>query len=156
MKVSKFPLTKIALSFILGILIAYNCKISLSISIIVMAFQVILLFVFYYFSKNQKKINLVFSIHTYAMSFVLGIITLLFHTESSQKSHYTHHPKAFLKRRHLDPFAEREKQRRRDDVHRDADRGTLRIVVALNVISDEPVGCIAQQDDEQNDEQHAA
>lgn len=36
-----------------------------------------------------------FGISTYSISFFIGIITLLFHTESLHKSHYTHCKKAF-------------------------------------------------------------
>lgn len=95
MKVLQFPLTKITISFIFGILAAYNWPISISISIVIMFIQIILLFVFYYLSKKNNKINLVFSIHTYLISFVLGITVLLFHTESLQKSNYIHNKKAF-------------------------------------------------------------
>ncbi|MEO7977815.1 ComEC/Rec2 family competence protein [Flavobacterium sp.] len=100
MKVLEFPLTKITISFILGILVAYNWQISINISIIVLAVQIVLLLVFYYLSKKQKKINLIFSIHTYVISFFLGLTTLLFHTESLQQSNYIHNKKAF-KEAHL-------------------------------------------------------
>lgn len=95
MKVLDFPLTKITLWFIFGILFSYYCQ--PAITIIVFAFIVgLIAFVTVYFTirKNKKAIPF-FGMTTYYISFFIGSLTLISHTESLQNSHYTHCKKAF-------------------------------------------------------------
>ncbi|WP_264526137.1 ComEC/Rec2 family competence protein [Flavobacterium sp. N502536] len=95
MKVLDFPLTKITLWFICGILVSYYG---------VPTFQVVVsgfligfsLFLLVYFSIiKHKKLSILFGISTYWVSFFMGAATLLFHTEWLQKSNYTHNREAF-------------------------------------------------------------
>ncbi|MDR7208291.1 ComEC/Rec2 family competence protein [Flavobacterium piscis] len=95
MKVLQFPLTKITISFIIGILVSYCWQISIAVTIVAIAVQIIALIIFYHLSRKNKKINLFFGILTYFIFFFLGIMTLLFHTESLYKSNYIHSKSAF-------------------------------------------------------------
>lgn len=94
MKVLDFPLTKITFSFIIGIIISYYFQ--PEIFIVLTALTVtITLFLITFFSYKKNKIF--FGILSCFFSFFIGIITLLFHTESLQKTNYIHFEKAFEK-----------------------------------------------------------
>lgn len=94
MKVLDFPLTKITISFIIGIIISYYFQPEILIVIIALTVT-IFLFLIAFFSYKKNKVF--FGILSCFFSFFIGIITLLFHTESLQKTNYTHFEKAFEK-----------------------------------------------------------
>jgi competence protein ComEC len=95
MKVLDFPLTKITIWFLFGILFCYYCKPSLHIAISVFIVAIILFTILYFLIKRSKRFTTFFGINTYFISFVIGILTLLLHTNSLQKSNYIHCKKAF-------------------------------------------------------------
>jgi competence protein ComEC len=93
-KVLDFPLTKITISFIIGILVSYYFPPGFFIGFTSLI-SIIICFLIAFFSF--KKSNFLFGILSYLFSFFIGITTLLFHTESLQKTNYTHFEKAFEK-----------------------------------------------------------
>ena len=95
MKVLDFPLTKITIWFLFGILFYYYCKPSLDIAISVFIVAIIVFTILYFLIKRNKRFTTFFGINTYFISFVIGILTLLLHTNSLQKSNYIHCKKAF-------------------------------------------------------------
>lgn len=95
MKVLDFPLTKITIWFLFGILFCYYCKPSLGIAISVFIVAIIVFTILYFLIKRNKRFTTSFGINTYFISFVIGILTLLLHTNSLQKSNYIHCKKAF-------------------------------------------------------------
>lgn len=95
MKVLDFPLTKITIWFLFGILFCYYCKPSLDIAISVFIVAIIVFTILYFLIKRNKRFTTFFGINTYFISFVIGILTLLIHTNSLQKSSYIHCKKAF-------------------------------------------------------------
>ncbi|WP_163408990.1 ComEC/Rec2 family competence protein [Flavobacterium ajazii] len=95
MKVLNFPLTKITICFIIGILAAYYIEPGLFFINSAVVTVLLLFIAFYFLSRNQKKFVLFFSLNTYLLSFFIGCVTLLFHTESLQKTNYTHCKKVF-------------------------------------------------------------
>ncbi|MEN2414147.1 ComEC/Rec2 family competence protein [Flavobacterium mesophilum] len=95
MKVLDFPLTRITTWFVLGIIFFYYIKIPLFISEIALALGVLLFFVSYFFSNRNRIFISSFGISTYFISFFIGGITLIAHTNSLQKSNYIHCQKAF-------------------------------------------------------------
>lgn len=95
MKVLYFPLTKITICFIVGILAAYYTRPDLFFINSAVVTVLLLFTVFYFLSRNQKKFIMLFSLHTYLLSFFIGCLTLLFHTESLHQTNYTHCKKAF-------------------------------------------------------------
>jgi competence protein ComEC len=95
MKVLDFPLTKITIWFLFGILFCYYCKPSLDIAISVFTVAIIVFTILYFLIKRNKRFTTFFGINTYFISFVIGILTLLLHTNSFQKSNYIHCKKAF-------------------------------------------------------------
>ena len=97
MKVLNFPLTKISICFVFGVLISYYQKPSILVAISALIIALII-FAFLYFSiRRSKRVNIYFGIITYFTSFFIGVTTLLFHTDSLQKSNYSHCQKAFEK-----------------------------------------------------------
>lgn len=95
MKVLDFPLVKITLAFILGIIASYYLHFSISI----IAFWVSVSFIvfcgaFFWNLKHNKK-SILFGNTCYVLSFFIGALTLLCHTQSLQKSNYTHCKIAF-------------------------------------------------------------
>ena len=95
MKVLDFPLTKITIWFLFGIMFCYYCKPSLGIAISVFIVAIIVFTILYFLIKRNKRFTTFFGINTYFISFVIGILTLLLHTNSLQKSNYIHCKKAF-------------------------------------------------------------
>lgn len=95
MKVLDFPLTKITLWFLTGILFCYYCQPSLYVVVPIFAIGLIVFSILYFSIKKSKKLNTVFGISSYYISFFIGVITLLLHTNSLQKSNYIHCEKAF-------------------------------------------------------------
>jgi len=95
MKVLDFPLAKITIWFIFGILFCYYGELSFNFAAPLFIIGLIFLFVSYFISRKNKKFNTLFGLNTYLVSFFIGVLTLLFHTNSLQQSNYIHCKKAF-------------------------------------------------------------
>lgn len=113
MKVLDFPLIKITICFLFGILVSYYCHPSIQISFISLGICSILFCISFFLSKKNKKTNLFFGICSYLISFSTGICVLLFHTDTFDKSNYTHSETAFEKP-HFITFTLREKLKSND------------------------------------------
>ncbi|MEN2399765.1 ComEC/Rec2 family competence protein [Flavobacterium sp. MC2016-06] len=90
MKVLDFPLSKITLCFILGILVSYYCKPTVFITLILFGCCSKLFSILYFWSKKRPKLNSTFALTVYLISFFTGIITLVLHTDSNKTSNYIH------------------------------------------------------------------
>lgn len=97
MKVLEFPLARITIGFIIGILLAYNLKLSLSVTFISLGLAVILMLCSFYYSKSNSKKPVFFGIATYILACCIGITTQTLHTESFQKNNYTNHQSIYSK-----------------------------------------------------------
>ncbi|MGO4772536.1 ComEC/Rec2 family competence protein [Flavobacterium sp. W22_SRS_FK3] len=97
MKVLNFPLTRITICFIIGVLTAYYWKPGLFFINAAVTTLLITFSGFYFLSKKRTEFIFLFSINTYLTSFFIGCLTLLFHTESLQKTNYINCKKAFEK-----------------------------------------------------------
>lgn len=95
MKVLDFPLTKITIWFLLGILFCYYCQPSMHIAILCFIVGLIVFSISYFLIRRNKKYIPLFGINTYFISFFIGVLTLLLHTNSLQKSNYIHCKEAF-------------------------------------------------------------
>ena len=90
MKFTKFPLTRITISFISGIIVAYNYEI-LPKYIFLLLFITLLAFVTtYLFSKRQQSNPLFFGLSTFVLALFIGLTTQIIHTESYQEHNYIH------------------------------------------------------------------
>ncbi|SHF91602.1 ComEC/Rec2 family competence protein [Flavobacterium defluvii] len=95
MKVLDFPLIKITIAFLFGILVSYYCAPSIKISLAFLGICSFVFCIFYFLSKKNKKTNIFFGICSYLISFSTGICVLLFHTDTYDKSNYTHSKTVF-------------------------------------------------------------
>jgi len=110
MKVLQFPLTRITLGFLAGILVAYYFKPN---SPLVFTFLFVAFFTFsvvYLISKNKVLNPIYFGFLTYFLSFGIGATDQIIHTNSFQKSNYIH-SKAIFDKPHLVSVTIREKLR---------------------------------------------
>ena len=128
MKVLDFPLVRITISFIIGILISYYWQPAISIALFVLILSIIALAGIYFLPQKNKKLSIIFGICINLISLGMGIMSLLLNTDSLQKSNYTHFNKAFEKD-HLMSFTLRKKLKGND--YND------RYIAVLNNIEDE-------------------
>ncbi|WP_343696527.1 ComEC/Rec2 family competence protein [Flavobacterium sp.] len=113
MKVLDFPLIKITIAFLFGILVSYYCWPSIEVSLAFLGISSILFCIFYFISKKNKTSNILFGICSYFISFSIGICVLIFHTDTFDKSNYTHSKTVFEKPQFI-TFTLREKLKSND------------------------------------------
>nr|WP_315143143.1 ComEC/Rec2 family competence protein [uncultured Flavobacterium sp.] len=97
MNVLQFPLIKITIGFIIGLIAAYYISISANFAfiLILMAFAIVLLV--YKFTIATTKKNLVFEVAILFLSFAVAIGILVTHTDSNRKNNYSNHPTVYEK-----------------------------------------------------------
>jgi competence protein ComEC len=97
MKVLKFPLAKITIGFIAGILIAYY--LNLNTSFVPISLSVLILFfcITFFFTIKKPKRALYFGVATFLLSGYIGILTQTVHKESFQKNNYTNYKNVYEK-----------------------------------------------------------
>ncbi|MBF7092280.1 ComEC family competence protein [Flavobacterium sp. ALJ2] len=89
MKVLEFPLTRITIGFMIGILLAYYLNLSITYTFTSLVASILLFCSCYYYAINKTKRITYFGMATYLLSCCIGITTQSLHTESFQKSNYT-------------------------------------------------------------------
>ncbi|MBC7749405.1 MAG: ComEC family competence protein, partial [Methylotenera sp.] len=95
MKVLQFPLARITIGFILGLLFAFYLHPSISAVFIALITSVSIFILFYFLSKSRSKLSLYFGVGTYFLSFIIGIATQIAHTDYFQRSNYIHNTAVF-------------------------------------------------------------
>lgn len=98
MKVLDFPLVKITIAFILGLIISYYFPFSLSTSYLMLLISSTLFCFSYLWNFKYRRNDLSFGFSSYFLAFSIGTLTLLSHTESLQKTNYTNCKTAFEKK----------------------------------------------------------
>ncbi|MDQ6528183.1 ComEC/Rec2 family competence protein [Flavobacterium sp. LHD-85] len=97
MKVLDFPLVKITIAFILGVIASYYLHFSVStIAFLVLSGFITFCIVFYWHLKRNKK-SILLGVLSYFLSFCTGAFTIISHTENLQNDNYTHCKPAFKK-----------------------------------------------------------
>jgi competence protein ComEC len=95
MKILKFPIARITIWFILGILTAYYSKLNFGIAFICLSIALVF-FGFIYFKINQKiNQHYNFGLSLYFLFFSIGITTTVIHNETFRKNHYIHNQSFF-------------------------------------------------------------
>lgn len=97
MKVLQFPLARITIGFILGIVYVFYLKPHLSLVFGLLILSVFLFGISNFLPKKFLQNTIYFGLATYFLSFCIGAITQITHTDSYQKSNYTHHSVIFEK-----------------------------------------------------------
>jgi len=98
MKVLDFPLVKITIAFILGIIVSYYLQFPIATIGYSLAISSLLFLIIYFWNLKNNKKNILFGLSVYLLSFLVGIFTLISHTENLQNNNYTHCKSAFEKK----------------------------------------------------------
>ncbi|HMI06671.1 MAG TPA: ComEC/Rec2 family competence protein [Flavobacterium sp.] len=91
MKVLQFPLAKITIWFVAGILFAFYANPAASFVFPLLAIFALFLTVSFYFSKKNLLQKMHFGLLAYGVSFLIGASTLIVHSGDFQQSNYIHH-----------------------------------------------------------------
>ena len=102
MKIIKFPLTKITVSFIIGILFAYYYKINPEYIVLILFTGLLTFTVALLYSKRRNASPIIFGLSTYLLAFIIGLTTQVTHTESNQKNNYINYKALFDKTQNLE------------------------------------------------------
>ncbi len=95
MKVLNFPLAKITIWFIIGILVSYYWQPITTLALVMLSVGLIIFSILYFSLIKNKNLNTLFGISTYYISFCIGMNALLINTDSLQASNYLHYKKGF-------------------------------------------------------------
>ncbi|HSD08577.1 ComEC/Rec2 family competence protein [Flavobacterium sp.] len=97
MKTLQFPLTKVTLIFILGILFSYFLRPIAPVTFGILAINTLLFIIVYYSLKTNSKSSFLFVIAAYLLAFSIGATTQTVHTDSNRQNNYTHYKNIFDK-----------------------------------------------------------
>lgn len=101
MKVLQFPLARITIGFVLGIAIPFYINPDPAIVFGLFAAALLFFVTSYFLQKNILKETMCFGLSTYLLSFLIGAVTLLVHTDSYQQNNYSHNSSVFQKQQLL-------------------------------------------------------
>ena len=89
MKVLQFPLARVTLVFIVGIVFAYYAQPSPNLVFASLFVATLLLGGVYFWCTKKPHLLRYFGLTVYGLAFAIGVSTQTIHTDSYQKSHYT-------------------------------------------------------------------
>jgi competence protein ComEC len=96
-KIVHFPLTRIFVGFLIGILIFRIESPNLVIVFVSLTINLIGLFVFYFYTQKHNFIRFIFGVFVLLSSILIGISTALIHKENRIRIHYTNQIKDYEK-----------------------------------------------------------
>lgn len=102
MKILDFPLVRISIWFILGILTAHYIQLNGLISLGLLCIASILLLISYFKPINKFQAKLEFAFSLYFLFFSIGLISVNIHNPSKQKKHYNQNPQHFENQHFID------------------------------------------------------
>jgi competence protein ComEC len=97
MVVLQFPLTRITIAFVLGVVFDYYFHLTPNCIVFLVALSFAILSLSFFAVKKRNSSFIYFDISVYLVSFIIGIATLMAHTDSYQKENYTHYKELFKK-----------------------------------------------------------
>jgi len=97
MKVLQFPLARITIGFIIGILFAFYFQPSPQFSFTLLFITFCSFATAHFIAKNKVVNPIYFGLATYFLAFGIGTTTQIIHTNAFQKSNYIHHKVLFDK-----------------------------------------------------------
>ena len=89
MKLLNFTIIKLTICLILGIIIGFLNNITLSTSIIITTFLLLVLFVFYLTARKQFIKSIWFGVSTFLVMISVGVLTTSFHNQKNFSNHYS-------------------------------------------------------------------
>jgi len=87
----KFPLVRVAISFIIGLLIGFYFSLDLKIGFLLVLGGFSLLLLFYLLTEKKNINTIFFGISIAVISVVIGVFTQVLHNDLLNKKHYFHH-----------------------------------------------------------------
>lgn len=97
MKVLQFPLAKITIGFVMGILVAYYIKPSVLFVFLLLFIAVCAFIIAFFISKRNAVNSIYFGLATYFLAFVIGASAQIIHTDSFQSTNYIRQDSIFEK-----------------------------------------------------------
>lgn len=97
MKIMQFPLARITIAFIAGILLAYFVKPNPPVVFTFLAISTIIFIGTYYSSMTNVRSKALFGMATSLLAFTIGFTTQTVHTDSIRQNNYTHYKNIFDK-----------------------------------------------------------
>ena len=97
MKVLQFPLVRVTLFFVFGILFAQITKPKLHLISLLLIIAIVLVILNYFFSKKLPILKSFFGIITFLTSFLIGVFTLVSAVQTNNSNHYIHQLDAIKK-----------------------------------------------------------
>jgi competence protein ComEC len=88
MKVLQFPLARITIGFVFGLLFAKFMIPPIEVVFIIIGFSFLSFFALYFYTKSKSSVY--FGIVTYFLAFLIGISNAIIHTDYYQKNNYIH------------------------------------------------------------------
>lgn len=110
MKVLQFPLARITIGFLAGILVAYYFQPNPQLVFTILLIAICAFVIAYFLSKKNAVNTIYFGLATYFLAFNIGTSTQIIHTDSFQESNYIH-SKSIFDTPHLVSVTVREKLR---------------------------------------------
>jgi len=101
MKVLDFPLVKITIAFILGVIASYYLHFSISIITFPLSLSFVAFCGAFFWSLKRNKKSFLFGAFSCVLAFCIGAFTLISHTENLQKDNYTHCKSAFERKQSI-------------------------------------------------------
>ncbi len=101
MKILQFPLAKITIGFILGILLAYNWNFIPFYTFLLLGTAIICLITTHFIIRRKSAAKTFFGIFSFIVSLFIGFSTSVIHKETYNKYHYTHQISDFEKEHEL-------------------------------------------------------
>ena len=93
MKVLKFPLARISIVFIVGIIASFYWTPGVTGVVVLSSISFLLFLITYIFAVKRQVQRPYFAIATYWLTFVIGFSSLTFHDDLLDNNHYVHHVK---------------------------------------------------------------
>ena len=90
MRVMQFPLSKVTIGFVLGILFSFYRKPSPELALLLLGISFVVFCIAYLFSKRNFTQKIYFGLTLYILSFFIGVVTQVVHTDFYQKDNYFH------------------------------------------------------------------
>ena len=110
MKVLQFPLTRITIGFVIGILVIYYFKLNATVVFSFLLITICTFVIAYLVSRRIAVNSIYFSLTTYLLAIGIGASTQIIHNNSFRESNYIHNERIFEKT-HLISVTVREKLR---------------------------------------------
>lgn len=95
MKILQFPIVRITVWFILGIIVAYYCNLNIFAGFALLGISLLVFGLLFIMNKNKFNQKLNFGIALYILSFSIGITTTIIHNDTFREDHYIHNLKYF-------------------------------------------------------------